>query len=98
MRRIGRRLEHLRMRLMAYGRWVGVRCDHCARRAASRHGLRAVLGAECWFHHGRVVNRHPCAACLEALPIVQWAEYVGANGGEVRERRLRDRAELPAAR
>jgi hypothetical protein len=74
--------DDLSMRLMADGRWVGVRCDRCGRTAVSDQDLHKTLGAESWFHHARLVNRHVCAACLEGLPPAQRAEYVGVAASE----------------
>jgi len=75
------------MRAMACGRWVGVRCVHCGRAAVSDQGLRDVLGAESWFRHARLANRHACPACLEAVPSAQRSEYVRASASELGEPR-----------
>lgn len=64
------------MRLMAHGRWVGVRCDQYGRRAASAPGLRGVLTGGVWSRHVRSLNRHLCEACVHSLPKTQRAKYV----------------------
>ena len=75
------------MRAMACGRWVGVRCDHCGRAAVSGQVLRDVLGAESWFRHACLANRHACPPCLEGLPFAQRAEYVRTTASELGEPR-----------
>ena len=67
------------MRLMAHVRWVGLRSDHCRRRAVSVNGLRDVLVAEVRFHNTRSVGRRVCGACLEGLPSVERKEFVHAT-------------------
>jgi hypothetical protein len=85
------------MRLIACGRRVGVRCDHCGRAAVSDQGLGGVVSTDGWFRHVRLVNRHVCAACLEALPSARRAEYVRASTAEIGEPRRRALTDLPAA-
>lgn len=64
------------MRLMAYCRWIGIRCDQCAAHSVSEHGLPVALGAGVWFRHRRSLNRHLCQGCWAALSETQRAEYV----------------------
>jgi hypothetical protein len=60
--------QALIMRLMAYGRRAGVRCDHCGTSAARHRGLRPALSAENWLRNVHLMNRHACASSVEALP------------------------------
>lgn len=85
------------MRLMAHGRWVGRRRDHCRRRAVSVNGLRDVLIAEVRFHDMRSVNCRVCGACLEGLPSVGGKEFVHATPLKASKPHRRARPQLPLA-
>lgn len=64
------------MRIMAYGRWIGIRCDQCRMRSVSERGLPDAISTGIWFRHRRSLNRHICQGCCDALSQTERAEYV----------------------
>jgi hypothetical protein len=85
------------VRLMAYGRGIGVRGDRCGKREVSDRGLEEVLGAQAWWEHVRSLHRNLWESRVEAFEPAQRSEYLGDRRPMTVEARRRRRTRLPLA-